>query len=289
MKRFGLIINYLTFVLLFLSLLIQSSSLVQAGKLALLVLNAFILYRITTKDAVLKTIHTFNYLFIAAIIIFVVYATAYKADLYPNIILEFIIGSLIGISLSVWHKDRKKRRVERQLKLTPPRRPYMKESTSEELSKPVVISSETSTAKKTTKKAATKKATKKKTAKKTSTKKATKKATTKKATSKKAAKKKTAKKKTTKKTAKKATKKTATKKVAKTTAPKKSTKTATKKAVKKATPQNTAQKNSTKKKRATTATKKTATKNKPKQTAVQSKTTRSPRKVVKTITTTKEY
>ncbi len=271
MKRSGLIINYLTFVLLFLSLLMYSTSFIQAGKFALIILNAYFLYRITTEHGKLKTMHKFNYLFIAATIIFVVYATTYRAALYPNLILEFVIGALIGLTLSAWYVEGKKQLVEKQLKLVPPPKPGTKMRI---VRQPTVVSGKPAKPKKTAKKKVTKrKPAKKKVAKK----KAVKRAPVKKKVNKKKASKKVAKK-----TTKKVAKKQATPKVAK-------RKVAKKKAVKKVAKKKVAKRKPAKRK-APAKKKKVAKKKVAKKVAKKAtKKSGKPKKVTKTVTTTQIY
>ncbi len=283
MKRSGLIINYVIFVLLFISLLFHSSNILQAGKLALLIINAYILYRLTTEPGKLKTMHKFNYLFVAATIIFVVYATIYRDEFYANILLEFIIAALVGLSLSIWYKEGKKRRIERQLKLVPSKKPVLREVKKAEsttittkIVKPKKVATKKVTKKKVTKrKPAKRKVAKKKVAKKQKAKKVT-------------SKKKIAKKKS-------ATKKTPAKRTL-----------AKKKAIKKVDKKKTVKKKATKKKIAKkavkqkTSTKKQATpKRKPAKRKVAKKkiakkkvatrVIRKPKQIIKTTTTTKKY
>lgn len=174
MKKAALIVDYILFIILFAVMFLQTSESLQTVKYLLLLLGAYFLFKTTMRSKKNTTTHVYNYLFMAASIIYVLYVAWYKGALFPNITLYFFVAAIIGLALAITYKETKRK------PLPPP-------------PKPVIIEKKT-VAKKTAKKKVAKKITKKKT-------------TTK--TAKKVAKKKVAKKTTTKKVTKKATKKTA--------------------------------------------------------------------------------
>lgn len=211
MKKGALIFTYLAFILLLLTLFVASTGTLQTLKYVLLIVAAFFLFRIAIVDRKQTSYHTFNYLFMAAIIVFALYSALYKGDLYPNIVWQFFVASIVGLIVSIMYTEPQKR-----VMLKAPQRPTIMERKVS--SEKVVKKAPAKKAKKVIKKKAVKKATKKKVAKKSTTKKkAVKKAVKKKPIKKKVAKKKVAKKKAPKKVAKKTSKKKTSRKVARRT------------------------------------------------------------------------
>ena len=226
MRKAALIFNYLAVLVLILTLFVTSTGTLQTLKYVLLIVAAYFLFRITIVDRKQKGFHAFNYLFMAALIIFALYGAMFRGDLYPNITWQFFVAGLVGLTLALFYKEPRKR----TLGIKPPRKPIMveKKVVVTKTAKKKPAKKKKVAKKKTTKKKATKKTTKKKkvTKKKTTKRKPTKRKAVKKNTKtrKKVAKKKkpikrkvtkkkkVAKKKTTKK---KATRRTKTKKTAK--------------------------------------------------------------------------
>ena len=203
MKKAALVVDYLLFIVLFALMFIQSVGTLQTIKYLLLLLTAYFLFKTTIRSTKFIATHVYNFLFMGATIVYVLYGAWYLGPLFANITLYFFVAAIIGFVLAVAYKEPVK-------KIKPPKRPVPNQER-----KPVIKKTATkkaakkTTRKKTAKKATRKKATKKKTAKKVAKKKTTKKKTTKKTAKKKTAPKKraakkTTKKKTSKKTAKKA-------------------------------------------------------------------------------------
>ena len=227
MKKAALIVDYILFIVLFALMFIQSVGTLETIKYLLLLLTAYFLFKTTMNSKKMKATQIYNFLFMGATIIYVLYGAWYSGPLFANITLYFFVASIIGLVLALSHKERVK-------KIRPPRKPapIAKKTTvkiSKKKPKKVVKKTATKVAKKKVAKKApakkkAKKVTKKKIVKKKGTKKANKvaKRRPKKVTKKKAAKKKTAKKKTTKKRVvkKKAAKRLVKRKVAKKAKPK---------------------------------------------------------------------
>ena len=214
MRKAALIFNYLAVLVLILTLFVSSTGTLQTLKYVLLIVAAYFLFRITIVDRKQKGFHAFNYLFMAALIIFSLYGAIYRGDLYPNITWQFFVAGLVGMGLTLFYKEPRKRR----LGIKPPRKPAIVEKKVVEKKAVKKVIKKKPKNKVTKKKTTKKKVAKKKPAKKKTTKKAKKKVTKKKVVKKKAAKKKpakrkVAKKKTTKKKAAKKTRKKPTKRV----------------------------------------------------------------------------
>ena len=109
MNKSTLQIIYMTFVLVMLSLFIASSSLIEVGKLFLLVVLSYMLFELTTRRRGSSVYHHFNILFAITTIVFVIYALAYKGDLFGLVHMEFFLLSLIAFALSMMYTPRRRR------------------------------------------------------------------------------------------------------------------------------------------------------------------------------------
>ncbi|MCB1557617.1 MAG: hypothetical protein KDJ50_01675 [Alphaproteobacteria bacterium] len=163
------------------SLFISTSSVIEVGKLFLLVALSYMLFEVTTKDRKLNVYHYFNLLFAISMIVFVVYALLFRGDLYGQVRSEYFLVSLVGLAVAMIYTPAKKM-------VLPPRPVEVAPAAPKR-----VVRKVKKTTKKVAKKVATKKVAAKKAPKKTVPKKAApKKAVSKKAVSKKASAKKSA-------------------------------------------------------------------------------------------------
>ena len=209
MKKTALIINYISQALLLVALLFMTTTFMHTSKLAILLVASYVLFLMTHNIRNDKSMKEYNYLYIACIFVFSLYASGFKGDLYFNIVVEFLAAALIGVFISTLYVEKKHRKPRSisKVKIQPPKKPGKKVDK---------IATKKTTAKKVIKK--TTKKTVKKVVKKTTAKKTAKEVTKKniKPVTKKAVKKVT-KKSETKKTSKKDVKKTAKKVIKKTT------------------------------------------------------------------------
>lgn len=111
MKRLTLIFNYFSKFLLLLSLLLTTTDFMKGLELTLLIITAYVLYRITRSDNNKDSIKEYNYLHVATIFIFALYASGFTYMHYNKIVLGLLITSFIGILLSVLYQEKKKNAV----------------------------------------------------------------------------------------------------------------------------------------------------------------------------------
>lgn len=213
MRKAGLIITYLAFALLLLTLVSTTDVLLSSVKYLLLLLLSASLFLQTVASKRKSSLQWFNLLFFGTAVSFTLYASLFKDALYFNILFELFVAALLGLVLSLVHKEKVAR------KIRPPKKPAVVVKEIKEV-KPVSAANEVKqeskpivrkVAKSPAKKATTKKTTKK-VAKKTSTRKKAAKKVAKKSTAKKVAKKSSKKKAAKKATKSKSTKKKVTKK-----------------------------------------------------------------------------
>ncbi|MFP4119300.1 MAG: hypothetical protein ACLFTH_04565 [Candidatus Woesearchaeota archaeon] len=167
MKKIALLINYSAFIALFLSLLAESSILLQSIKYVLLIIAAYMLFRITNVYGGKSLFHGFNYSFVGIVFIFVIYALIGKSLLYTNLVIQLLVASIIGLGLSFMYQQPVRR--VRKTEIMAPARPKARK-----VKKTTKQASKKTTTRKTSKKAATKRSTKKTSSKKSVAKRSTK-------------------------------------------------------------------------------------------------------------------
>lgn len=169
MKKSSLVVDYLLFIVLFALMFLQSAGVLQTIKYLLLLLTAYFLFKTTIRGREFKATHLYNYLFMGATVIYVLYGTWYQGPLFSNITLYFFVAAIVGFALAIAYKEKRK-------KLRAPKRPVVVEKKEiPKVAEKKVVKKATSkkTAKKKTSKKTAKKATKKTAKKKTSKKQAT--------------------------------------------------------------------------------------------------------------------
>ena len=186
MKKAGLIITYIAFIVLFINLAFSGEGAVQSLKYLLVLALAALLFAVTTVRPARSDMRDFNFLFFGTAVVFTLYASLFKASLYFNILFELFVAACIGFLLSILYREPR-----RKMKILPPRKPDMEPRVVLEeqvISTPVVESTKTKkVVRKVAKKApkrAKKKVVKKTTKKKVAKKKVAPKKTTKRATKK---------------------------------------------------------------------------------------------------------
>ena len=152
MKKIALILNYASFIALFLSLLTESSLLLQSIKYILLIVAGYMLFRITNVYGRQSLFHTFNYSFISVAFLFVIYALLAQNILYTNITIQLVVASIIGFGLSLMYEEPVKR--VKKTDIRPPEKPKARK-----------VKKTTKTSKRTASKKTAKKATRKTSAK----------------------------------------------------------------------------------------------------------------------------
>lgn len=109
MNKLNLQIIYTTFVLVMISLFISTSSLIEVGKLFLLVVLSYMLFELTTHRRGVSVHHHFNILFSVSMVVFVLYALLLKGDLYSQVRMEFFLVSLVAFAMSMIYAPKRVR------------------------------------------------------------------------------------------------------------------------------------------------------------------------------------
>ena len=106
MNRKSLIITYISLFVLLTSLFFDCTKISQAFRMCLLVVFGYFLYKINKADKTVDDFKEFNYLYVATIFVFAIYAAGFRSVLYFDILLKLTVATLLGLLISLIYIER---------------------------------------------------------------------------------------------------------------------------------------------------------------------------------------